>query len=296
MLEAYAGQSASVDGGVQDDGRRLWIFSQTRFKQVDTCPERGRRSLLGLTPDGPSDSTAVGQAVHGAIELCVTDMIDGQGPWAASDMLDVAVDIFNANMAEPNARWVRVKRPETAYGFIDTCLATWRREVMPTLHPWAVEVTFGPLTVYEDEQRIIQIRGQIDYIDQITELADWKTSGREWEPWEHQRWDVQPTLYTLGYYLHLFGGDPDWLRDEYGWTWHVLRRDGGYQKIRTVRTPADWDWLIRRLVVTAEMLEANLPRWPLNDTSALCSPDWCPAWPDCKGAHMPDNWPLSTKG
>lgn len=286
---AYEGQKDSVDKGVQPDGRRLFIFSQSKLKQVDTCPERGRAVLLGEMPDHATDSTALGHAVHEVIELCLADIIEGQGAWRLADMIEVAESTFNDEMDDPEARWVKVKTPATIHAQLARCLTTWYELVLPTLDPMAVEVNFGPLTIHEDEQRVIQVRGQIDYIDRIAGLADWKTAGRKWDAWEHQRWDVQPTMYTWAKAQAQFDFiGPDVIAP---WTWHVLNVDGSYQKIETTRGPNDWAWLKDRCVVIAKQLEANLESWPLNDASALCSPKWCGLWSSCKGKHMGDNWP-----
>lgn len=298
MKLAYEGQGASADRGLLPDGRRLWVLSQSQLKQIDVCPERGRLTLLGEMPRYSTDSTALGHAVHEAIEACLTDVIDGFGPWALRDMIDVAIMSFEEEMADPTSRWVKVKTSPTIHAQLGRCLTTWYELVLPTLDPFAVEVNFGPLTIHEDESRVIQVLGQIDYVDAQTGLADWKTTGREWIEWEHKRWDVQPTLYTAAFYA--YWGDPlaklpPPISDDFEfpapWTWHVLNVDGSYQRIETTRSFADWDWLTDRCLVVAKQLEGQLEHWPLNDTSALCSPKYCGAWDTCKGAHFGPNWP-----
>lgn len=287
MKPAYEGQGRTADRGFTEDGRRLWVFSQSRLKQVDVCPERGRRALLDLMPDFPTDSTAMGHAVHEVIELCLADIIEGMGPWRLDDMTQCATALFDEEMADPSAQWVKFKRASSLHEKIATCLSTWYRLVLPTLDPLAVEVNFGPLTIHEDDERVIQVQGQIDYVDKAAGLADWKTAGREWEEWEHQRWDIQPTLYTLGQYQCC----ADTENHPHPWTWHVLNTDGSYQKITTTRSHADWAWLKHRCLVIAKQLEAELPEWLKNDTTALCSPKWCGAWAECKGAFVGLDWP-----
>lgn len=287
-LEAYPGQGDPADKGLLPDGRRRFVFSQSRLKQVDVCPERGRRSLLALDEDGASDSTALGRSVHSSIEACLRDVIDGTGPWHLDDMIQSAIEEFNEEMAMPSSRWIKYKTPETLHKQIARCLSTWYDDVLPSLQPVDVEVNFGPIVVHEDEERVIEVKGQIDYVDELG-LADWKTTGRSWEPWEHQRWDVQPTLYIAAYEATL-GADINALPDLAlrPWTWHVLNVDGSYQRIETTRTRADWDWLVDRMVTVAKTLEADLPAWPKNDSSALCSPSWCSSYSACKGLYIPD--------
>lgn len=288
MAEAYPGQFGAVLKGTTEDGRLLYVFSQTKMKQLDLCPERGRRTMLGLMPDQETDSTAMGRAVHAAIEDCLREVIAGRGPNNVDDMIEVACADFDEYMRADNARFVKYKQASTLHGQIGLILRCWWYTVLPNLKPVDVEVNFGPLTIHEDAERVIQVRGQIDYIDERY-IGDWKTAGRPWDPHEHQRFDIQPTLYTLACDLDV---DLPGRAEPWPWVWHVfIGPNGGYQMIETTRGPDDWAWLTHRMVIAAQMLEAQLPAWPKTDDHYLCSPKYCPVWSDCKGIYLGDKWP-----
>lgn len=284
-------QRESVDRGIQEDGRRLWVFSQSKLKAFDICGERGRRGALGLMPDGATDSTAIGTAVHAAIEACVDDMIAGQGPWALADMTDLAVSEFLLIMDEPTSQWVKNKSVTPCAAAISQCVTSWYVNVLPTLAPLATEVGFGPLTIHEDDKRVVQLQGTIDYIDAVEGLVDWKTAGRSWQAWEHERWDVQATVYTWSQVQQFNSMELRIPQATLPFVWHVMQTNGEYQKIVTHRHAGDWAWLKERCLTLALTLEAELPSWPKNDTSALCSPAYCPAWGDCKGQFYAVGWP-----
>lgn len=279
--DARAYQGKTAYRGLTDDGRKLWQFSQSDIKAVEICPERGRRSLLKLTPWTNKDNTAQGTAVHLAIELCLQSIINGQGPLGYWDMVTLAMYEFDELMAEPGSQWVKVQRRSTVEGYVEKILLAFCQQVLPTLSPQAVELHLGPHTIYEDELRVIQLEGTADYLDSIAGLGDWKTAGRRWEAREHQKWDVQPTVYTC--LLWLNGGIEV---GQIPWTWHVFYTNGEYESISTSRGSGDWAWLKERCYGLALQLEAELPVWFKNDTSWLCSAKYCDAWTECKGAAL----------
>lgn len=290
-LVAYEGQRDSADRGFMEDGRKLWRLSQSGLKQVDVCSERGRRTLLRLDEDGATDSTAKGRAVHGAIEDCLNDVIAGLGPWHVDDMIAVACHDFDAEMALESSRWVKTKNASTVHRHIDTMLRTWHAQVLPTLRPLATEVNFGPFVIYEDSERVVEVKGQIDYIDEQA-VCDWKTSSRRWDVYEHQRWDVQPSMY-----LWALTQDPTLPQpsDVNAWKWFVLQDNGDLQIIDCTRGEADFGWLRERCRVLAINLEAGIAPWPLNDNHWLCSEAYCAHWKACKGAMTAQNNSLVSK-
>lgn len=275
-LVSYEGQRSPTFEGLDERGRSVYRMSQSTIKQTQICPERGRRTLLRLDPDGATDSTAKGRAVHTAIELSVSDMIDGRGPWDLDDMIELACQEFDEEMELPNSRWVKVAKQTTIYAHITNMLTTWYNEVMPNLDPMAVEVNFGPVVFAEDDDVVVKVTGQVDYIDRGGFLGDWKTAGRKWEAWEHQRWDVQPTMYLWALQEQF---------DDHTWKWVVLVENGELQVIDTERGYTDFLWLKEQALAIAHNLEANYEGpWLKNDTHALCSEKWCNAYAVCKGA------------
>lgn len=277
--EARAYQGKQAYRGLLPDGRRHYVLSQSGIKAVEICPERGRRSLLQLHPRTYTDSTAMGEAVHLAIELCVQSVIDGQGPIAYWDLATTAMLHFDEVMDIPSSRWVKIQRRSSIETYVEKMLGAFYDRVLPFLSPQAVELHLGPTTIHEDDQRVIQLEGTADYLDAVTGLADWKTSSRAWNRAEHQRWDVQPTVYT--WLLNERGFDTQ--ETPYDWTWHVFQTNGDYERIETTRGPRDWVWLKQRCQTIVMQLEADMPRWFENDTHWLCSEKYCEAWATCRG-------------
>lgn len=284
--DARAYQGKQAYRGLLPDGRRHYVLSQSGIKAVEICPERGRRSLLQLHPRTYTDSTAMGEAVHLAIEVDLQSRIDGQGGFYVADLCDMAYEHFDEVMAEDGSRFVKIKTVGTVRNCIGKMVQAWALQVLPFLSPQAVELHLGPTTIHEDDERVIQLEGTADYLDAVTGLADWKTTSRPWNRAEHQRWDVQPTVYT--WLLNACKEDMGCDSIVSDWTWHVFQTNGDYEKIETTRGPADWVWLKQRCQTIVMQLEADMPRWFENDTHWLCSEKYCEAYAACKGLHMGD--------
>lgn len=275
------------------DGKRVHRFRQSSMKELDICSERARLTMTGQMPDEESDAAAAGTAVHTGIEVGLQCLLDDGEILSLDAMSVVAQDHFTEMMEGPTFHWVKMKEGG-ARAFIDKALVAFYDHVLPDLRPLAVEVNFGPLTIHEDEHRIIEITGSIDYLDR-TGLKDWKTSSRAWDGWEHERWDIQPSVYTrAASMLGLIEPNEDGL---YPFEFVVFVRGAkvNIQRLTVYRHAGDWAWLVERTLAIAALIEAEVPTWPKNDNHALCSPKWCPAWDMCKGKHYAEGWPKPTR-
>jgi hypothetical protein len=250
------------------------------------CTERGRHSIEGTYPEDNTDATAIGTAVHAGIEHRLRS-------GASADIcVGVALDEFAVISATPGFRWVKVKKAQTACRYIEVAVRSWFSDVLPKLgSPVWVEQDFNFVA---DERDGLQVRlsGTIDYLDSAHGLMDWKTAGdvRKYqggyggEGWKLKRWGVQPTVYTLAQHT-LLGHTPPlpftFVANTKGtdeWTW--LGEEQGL-----VRDETHWSWLIEQMWSYVGLIRSGLAVWPKNDQHALCSPDWCQAWNDCKGKH-----------
>lgn len=257
------------------------------MKDLDICAERARLTMTGAMPKVENDAASVGTAVHTGIELAINAWLDDGVPLALSAAREAAHTHFAELVALDNFRWVKFK-PETARTFIDGALAVWHDRVAPTLRPMATEVSFGPLALHEDEHRIIEVTGSIDYLDERWGPVDWKTASRDFQEWEYDRWGLQPTVYC-------------WALTELGYEnagsfeFVVFVRKNNtevnLQRFSVRRHEGDFAWLRERALGIAHLIEADVPSWPRNDNTALCSPKWCPAWDACKGAYYSATWP-----
>lgn len=255
-------------------------FHQSWLDNFLNCPERARLVLAGQYPGDQTDATAKGTATHTAIEA-VVERCDSY-----EDALQAGVDRFREISAEPDFRWVQVKRERTALLHIEQGFHTWYKRVYPSLKAtiWC-EREFRFL-FHEDEVRRIYLGGTVDYADSEG-LKDWKLTGNRdkytRDAWKLQKFALQPTVYAAAAYeLGLYD------RSEVVPFEFVAMPTGGQKpyRVQCERTAEHMSWLRQQCVSVAEHIEADLPRWHLNDQSALCSPKWCGVWDKCKGAHF----------
>lgn len=274
------------------DGRVIHRFRQSWLNSYWNCPERARREAFGLVERTENDAASVGTAFHHAAEQSVNYLGNDGIILGIGDVCELFDDEWNKMCDELDIRWVKRKRlGATAYG--RKISARWAEHVLPTLEPFATEVPFGPIVIHEDAERIIQITGSIDYVDQRIGLVDWKSASRAYTEWEYQRWATQPTFYDLGFRHRVAEGLTGFGGAEYHgpsgqWNYCVMpdRPDPMPQWVPVQRGP-QWDgWLVEQLLDLSYQLEADLPSWPKRDQHALCSPKWCPSWGDCKGKFL----------
>ncbi len=264
------------------------------MKDIDICLERARHTMSGTMPEESSDAACAGTACHAAFELDLYAKRDeGQG-YSLALLTAFAQEEFTVLAADPSFRYVK-RNEMQARRFINNVMRTWYNEVRPWLTPEEMEVTFGPLKLYEDAERVIEMTGTIDYVDAQYGLLDWKTSGRPYEKWEKARWDLQSTTYAwaareLGIYE---------LADVYPFEFIVLYEhradEAKLQRVPVFRHEGDFNWLRERAKDVALLIEAELPSWPKNDNHALCSPSWCPVWSQCKGKNYAEGWPKDSR-
>jgi hypothetical protein len=279
----------------REDGRRGYKFHQSWLADTDLCLERARLGLLDDMWDPPSDATAVGTAMHYGAEIALGCRMNGEIAHLA-DIVAVAQAEFSKLIALDGFVWKK-RKERGARTYLERAVTNWFEHVFPKLDPLAVELSFGPDVVYEDDERVIELGGTIDYVDRRPSwgLADWKTgSPHSWEgkDWEKSRWAIQPTVYT-------------WAWDQYSrehglelppipqpFTFIAMLDNGAIQKVRVERRPEDWAWLERKVLGVVRQIERGTDGpWPMNDTHALCSARWCGAWAGCKGALVHDAWP-----
>jgi hypothetical protein len=258
-----------------DDGRWHHRFGASWLKTFDLCPERARLEHEGY--DHETDAAACGTAVHLAIQYTLEEWYASGEPYDAQ----TAVDLFHAEFDAMEYEHVKYKTAAPLHKFGETCVRNWYRSVLPTLPPEAqLEVTFV-LPFYEDDERVIELSGGIDYVDTV--LRDWKTSGRgPYEEWEYKRWAIQPTVYSWAASTLALVEPVDGV---YPFEYVVLGRHGA-QRFTVHRGPGDWAWLQDKVSTAARLIEAGLDEWPKQDNHALCSAKWCPAWSECKGKFL----------
>lgn len=260
-----------------EDGRPVYEISQSWLGSFFNCPEQARLEMEKELPRSESDATAIGTAVHAGIEsvLLGATLDEGAQSALATFMGLTQLDGF---------RWVQIKTQDTAERTVLRCFWAWANEIYPQLPTiQGVEQPFN-VVLWDGPDRQIRLAGTIDCVtsneDGSIEIFDWKTANRPYEEWEAKRFKIQPTVYT--YALAQEHGEDV----EYDFTYAVmLKSKQDVQLITVQRDARHWDWLREQVAGITHMIDADLPVWPLRDQHALCSPVWCPAWENCKGAH-----------
>lgn len=284
---------------VDADGRWRHKFGASWLRTAALCPQRALLEHRGEAENIESDAACVGTAMHLGAEVCLSS-----GGLTLSDTLAVAQDEFSRLMAldgtngDPEAkhaegtfRWIKYDEPK-ARKLVEMFTTNWWTLVLPTLNLDALTEWAFTVPLVDTEQRVVEMAGTSDYVDttsDVVDIKDWKTSGGGvYKPWEHQRWDVQASVYTYAASQQgWLGGDPDF---ELVVMHAPSKRDpDGVQRIPLTRDQRHWNWLRTQCEEIAQLIEAGLPSWPRVDSSALCSPKWCPSWSGCRGKDMGDN-------
>jgi hypothetical protein len=262
-----------MDSYIGPDGRWIHKFRQSWLNTFAKCPEQARALRAGeISSDRTTDSMILGTAVHAAIE----HVLLGGDPDDHLDIIEHTLDVQTLN-----GGWLRTKfdHPQIL-GNAAKAFRLWCDGIAEHVDAIEVESTFSH-TLHEDEHRTIVLSGTIDCLDKQGVVWDWKTAGRAYEPWEYQRWAIQPTVYTLAFGADLF---------RYG---VMVYERTETQIVDVWRTQGHHDWLRAQCVTIAGLIESDVPHWPLNDQGWWCAEQWCPKFDQCKGGHVPVEWKQS---
>jgi hypothetical protein len=287
---------------IDDDGY-VW-FRQSWLGDYLLCPDRARKTAFNPPEaeyDG-TDATALGTAVHEAIELFLVGM----------PMPD-AIEQSGAAMAElwhsGAFKILKIKNLSTMLKQHKLCAESWLLHVYPSVgtpHP-----TEG--AEHNFKHRITSewgVKGTWDFKNEDDVLWDWKTAGGMWTQQYGPKGlekKIQPTVYTAvqaGFVAddalvrHIRNGLalPDCfesnlptIRFSYG----ILPKGNKHEgHVRTTeRHIGHWLWLVKQVEAIMEMYKSLGPHvtWPLNDSEWLCSSEYCDHWNTCKGqlVHLP---------
>lgn len=230
----------------------------------------------------------IGTAVHAAAEKWI-----GEQTLNAADLGEVAVAAFRREVEiNTDAVWTKYSHAEAEAEAVRLA-GSWLRNLSHHVKdPVATEMQFcaplptGSLMIF-DRPLTIWMKGTIDLV-QRHNVFDWKTasasSAKKYTWRDKQLTDIQSAMYATA--LHTLGHLTYPVEFNFG----VLVRGTNDTKVVTIhRDERHERWLVNQIIPIvrhALMLGTDM-KWITNDTGALCSPDWCPAWSACKGAHLP---------
>lgn len=272
-------------GTTKEDGRYVHRFSQTFLNGLQTCPEQARAKYRREIPDdGHTASTARGVAMHAGIEYLLWEKYnDDLGPHSGEEAVSIAYHELDTIGEWQHTKMSRAK----VYSSTVDLLIAFRKHVLADVEPAALEKRFD-VPFYSDDKREIRLVGAIDCIDENGEVWDWKSATRPYEPWEKQRWAIQPTVYTHA--VHAMKVTPQGPLPETLFHYAIMFDNHSAQLLDVSRDESHVDWLRQQALQAAIMLESGIKPWPLNDGGFWCSEKWCPKFFECKGAVMLDSW------
>jgi hypothetical protein len=128
----------------------------------------------------------------------------------------------------------------------------------------------------------VWLEGTMDYLTPSGVIWDWKTASKAYYAKEKQKSAVQPTVYT--YAVAYERKDIENVGFNYG---VMVRGDvPKHQIVPISRNEAHHNWLKHSVggALHSALATSTQRNWVMNDSSALCSANWCSYWSVCKGA------------
>ena len=261
---------------IDEENKRIYV-RQSWLGDMTICAERARLGITRPEFRSGSDATIIGTAMHTGIEA----VLNSNGEMSYEDMMTVAKDDY-AHLASLPHKVTNID-PNSIMDSMAGMGEAFYSGILP-------QVTLGgktefkfsvPLLVtYEDYS--IYLEGTMDYIDPNGTIWDWKTASRVYYGKDKQKSAIQPTAYAYAaQYLALAGDDV-----EFNYGVMVRQATPKHQVVPIYRNLSHADWLqyyVQATVSSTMSMGISKP-WLLNDSSALCSENWCSFWSICKGA------------
>lgn len=291
------------------DGIWYHHFRQSDIARFRECPEKHRRHILGLAKEWQNDSAVLGTAFH----LFVSEVLEHGN---VSHAWHVGMDLLCKLWEQPGLQNVQIfgGLDDAKYLYGHIC-KVWCDNVLPDIpiEVMAVEKQFDVLLYTTRSsttglQRDVFLMGTSDLWLPAMKVWDWKTSTHGYSGrngWEHERYGIQPTVYLAARHLVEHGYLPTDNDDSLGeFTYKVIHREPQGPKnnkrfldsLSVERTMQDVYFLQSELESMAELIEADLPAWPLRPTDWHCSNKWCESWSQCRGLWLgKDPWKLMEK-
>ena len=247
------------------------------------CPERSRLGMALPHFKTGSDATAIGTGIHSAIEWALNSF-EHAGAIKYDEMIEYAQNEVAIELDKPSIKLTKISDQPiepTVVAMVDS----WITNIAIAIE-WngTTELSFRyPSGLLASNGYSIWYEGTIDYIDSNGTIWDWKTAGRKYYANEKQNKAHQPTVYCQFAKRH-GQSDSDTQLFKFG---VMLRKNKPEaQIVEITRDESHYRWLNRQtqVIVNNALLSGVTNAWPMNDTSALCSQNWCDHWSICRGA------------
>jgi PD-(D/E)XK nuclease superfamily len=244
--------------------RRHITIHQSFMNTHMMCPKMARH------PGGPSSESAIGTAMHAAIEAHVSGL-------EPKDVRDHMVDAYRIETEMPD--FTRNMDDAKALVIAAACFAAWKRDIAPRLGQFDGDLEHK-FKYHVDSRGDVDlfIGGQWDALIE-GELWDWKTAASmyKYKQWEVDRFHIQPTMYTWA--LAIMTDDWSPKRFNYGIVEKSAKPKG--HVVSTRREASDWMWMLDQMWSVVDSWDSPPS---LNDQGWHCSLKWCALYSSCKGA------------
>jgi hypothetical protein len=254
---------------------------QSWLNDMAICPERARLGQVRPEFRIGSDATIIGTSLHAGIESVLKGESDYKG------MREV-VDDHYAVLASGPHKTTNIN-PDLIPTYLDSMSKSFYESILP-------HVKLGGLIEHKFEAPLgmnigdygVWLEGTIDYVDPDGVIWDWKTASRAYNLKEKQKSSIQASVYAAA--TTALKLSPEFPVDfRYGVM--VRNQSPKAQILSIIRTEAHMIWLkqfVRGAVNTA-MNTGYENNWFMNDSSNLCSSNWCSYWSVCKGAFLQES-------
>lgn len=256
------------------ENKKIYV-RQSWLGDMAICPERARLGQVKPEFRTGSDATIIGTAVHAGIE----QVLKGN----ASDFVAMLEFVNNEYETLQTTNYTVTNiEPEKIPDYLEAMSLAFYNEIMPCVKLGGQAEFFfrSPLGISIDDKEVF-LEGTMDYVDPDGNIWDWKTAKRIYNQKEKQKSAIQPTVYTTA--LRNLG-----LAENPTFNYGVMVRQATpkSQILSVTRGDNHSKWLQHYVkgAVTTALKSGYQDEWLMNDSSALCSSQWCSYWSVCKGA------------
>lgn len=254
---------------------------QSWLNDMVICPERARYGVLRPDFRIGSDATIIGTAIHSGIE----SVLRGDSDFDA--MQKVVAGEYEVLAQSPHKQ--TNINPELIPDYLQSMCKAFYDSILPQVKLGGkIEHKFQAPLGCTVNGYAVWVEGTMDYVDTDGNIWDWKTSSRPYHIKDKQKSSIQASVYSVAaVQTGLTEGYPVDFR--YG----VMVRAASpkAQVVSLVRNHAHTLWLqqFTKGAINTAVNVGYEQNWFMNDTSALCSEQWCSFWSICKGAFIKES-------
>jgi len=252
---------------------------QSWLNDMAICPERARYGQTRPEFRIGSDATIMGTSRHSGIESVLLG-----GVSSYEQMLEV-VRAEYADLATRPHKVTNIN-PELIPEYLESMSSSFYEGILPHVKVGGmVEKKFMVPLRSSVNGFGIWLEGTMDYVDPDGIIWDWKTASRSYNIKEKQKSSIQASVYAEACVYSEWS--PSYPVDfRYGVM--VRTQKPKSQIVSIVRTEAHALWLRQFIkgAVTTALNTGYENNWFMNDSSNLCSSNWCSYWSICKGAFL----------